>query len=98
VLFQLFLCLIVFLGIGTLLSRGRWRSAFGIALAVPLALLTYFLLGIGIARTIGVGRFYSVPFGAEHIEDWQILASLAIWIGVWAGLILLILGHRRGTV
>ena len=80
-----------------LASRGRWRSVFGIALAVPFALLTYFLLGIGIARTIGVGRFYSVPFGAEHIEDWHVLASLAIWVGVWAGLILLILGHRRGT-
>jgi hypothetical protein len=63
-----------------LVSRGRWKSIFGVALAVPFALLTYFVLGIGIARMIGVGRFYSVPW-CRTDQDWQILASLAIWIG-----------------
>jgi hypothetical protein len=96
VLFPFVLCLITCLWIGMLVSRGRWKSVFGAALAVPCALLTYFVLGIGIARMIGVGRFYSVPFGAESIEDWQILASLAIWVGVWAALILWVLGRRRG--
>lgn len=75
----------------------RWARVFGVALAIPLALLTYFVLGIAIARAIGIGRFYSVPFGAEHIEDWPLLASLAIWVGVWAALILWFLARRRGT-
>jgi len=71
---------------------------FALALAIPLAFLTYAVLGVAIARAIGIGRFYSVPFGAEHIGDRDILASLAIWIGIWAALILWVLGRRRGTV
>lgn len=94
-LFPFFLCLIVFLWIGMLVSRRRWRYVFGVALAIPLAVLTYGMLGIAIARTIGVGRFYSVPFGAEQIEDWHILASLAIWFGLWAALILWVLGRFK---
>jgi hypothetical protein len=96
-LFPFFLWLIAFLWIGMLVSRNRWKRVFGVALAIPLGLLTYGILGVTIARVIGVGHFYSVPFGAESIEDWQMLASLSIWAGVWAALILLILGHRRGT-
>ncbi len=83
--------------IGVIVSRNPWRRVFGVALAIPLALLIYFILGVGIARAIGVGRFYSIPFGAEHIEDWHILASLAVWVGVWAALILWILGRRGRT-
>ena len=96
-LFPIVLGLITCLLIGTIVSRNRWARVFGVALAIPFAVLTYAVLGIAIARTIGVGRFYSVPFGAEHIEDWHILASLAIWVGAWAALILWILSRLRGT-
>ena len=84
-----------------IVSRRRWARVFGVGLAIPLALLTYGVIGVALARVIGVGRFYSVPFGAEHIKDWHILASLGIWFGVWAALILWVLGRRggqRGTV
>jgi hypothetical protein len=93
VLFPIVLGLIACLVIGMIMSR--WPRIFGVALAVPLALLTYGVVGVAIARVIGVGRFYSVPFGAEQIKDWHILASLVIWIGGWAGLILWALGRRR---
>ena len=96
-LFPIVLGLTVCLLIGTFASRNRWSRVFGVALAIPLALLTYAVLGTAIARVIGIGRFYSVPFGAEHIEDWHILASLIIWVGVWAALLLWVMGHRRGT-
>jgi hypothetical protein len=96
VLFPTLLGLAACLLIGMLVSRKRWARVFGVALAIPLALLTYGVIGVAIARLIGVGRFYSVPFGAEHIKDWHILASVATWISVWAVLILWSLGRRRG--
>ena len=84
--------------IGLIVSRNRWARVFGVVLAIPLALLTYGVIGVAIARVIGVGRFYSVPFGAEHIKDWHILASLATWISVWAVLILWSLGRRHSRI
>jgi hypothetical protein len=80
-----------------IVSRKRWARVFGVALAIPLSLLTYGVIGVAIARVIGVGRFYSVPFGAEHIRDWHVLASLGTWISIWAVLILWIVGRRTGT-
>ena len=83
--------------IGAITARKRWALVFGVALAFPVALLTYGVLGIGIAWAIGIGHFYSVPFGAEQIEDWHILVSLAFWTCIWAGVILWLLGRRRGA-
>ena len=83
--------------VGVITAPRGWARLFGVALAFLVALLTYGLLGIGIARTIGIGRFYSVPFGAEQIKDWHILASLAFWTCVWASVILRLLGRRRGA-
>jgi len=83
--------------IGAIIARKRWARLFGIALAFPVALLTYGVLGIGIARIIGIGRFYSVPVGAEHIRDWHILVSLAFWTCIWAVLILWLMSRRRGS-
>ena len=60
--------------IGMIVSRKRWARVFSVALAIPLSILTYGVIGVAIARVIGVGRFYSVPFGAEHIRDWHVLA------------------------
>jgi hypothetical protein len=81
--------------LGAILARKRGALLFGAALAFPVALLTYGVLGIGIARISGVGRFYSVPVGAERIEDWHILVSLAFWTFVWAVAILWLLRRRR---
>ncbi len=83
--------------VGAITVRSPRARLFGVALAFPAALLTYGILGIGIARLIGTGRFYSVPVGAERIEDWHILVSLAFWTCVWVGVILWRLGRRRGA-
>ena len=83
--------------IGTIIAPKRWGRFFGLVLAFPVALLTYGVVGIGIARVIGIGRFYSVPFGAEHIEDWHILVSLAVWTCIWAVVIMWLLSRRRGA-
>jgi len=83
--------------IGAITARKRWARLFGVALAFPVALLTYGVLGIGIARAIGVGHFYSVPFGAEQIKDWHILVSLAFWTCIWAGVIVWLLNRRGGA-
>ena len=82
--------------VGAITARRRWARLFGVALALPVALLTYGIVGIGIARIIGSGRFYSVPFGAERIDDWHIVVSLAFWTCVWAGMILWLLSRRSG--
>jgi len=74
-----------------------WARLFGMALALPAALLTYGVIGIAIARAIGIGRFYSVPFGAEQIEDWHILISLAFWTFIWASVFLWLLNRRHGS-
>jgi len=83
--------------VGAIAARGRWARIFGVALALLVAVLTYGALGIGIARAIGIGRFYSVPFGAERIRDWHILTSLAVWACIWAGVILWLLRRQRGV-
>ena len=83
--------------IGTIVGRKRWGRFFGLVLAFPVAVLTYGVVGIGIARVTGVGRFYSVPFGAEHIEDWHIVVSVGVWTCIWAVLILWRLSRRRGA-
>ena len=58
---------------------GRAR-ALGFLFAVPVGIVVYFVLGIGIARWLGVGRFYSLPLGAEHISDTDIAVSGLFWI------------------
>jgi len=96
-LLRIILGLAALLLLGAITARKRWALLFGAALAFPVGLLTYGVLGIGIARIIGVGRFYSVPVGAERIEDWHILVSLAFWTFIWALPILWLLSRRRGA-
>jgi hypothetical protein len=97
VLLPALLGLAVLLLIGAITAPRRWGRLFGVALAFPVALLTYGVLGIGIAWAIGVGHFYSVPFGAEQIKDWHILASVAFWTCIWAGVIVWLLERRGGA-
>jgi hypothetical protein len=85
--------LLLSLAIG--LSPSRPARVLGFLLAVPAGAVVYFALGIGIARGLGVGRFYSVPLGAEHITDRDIVLSLVFWIAC-AGLALRWV-FRRGT-
>jgi len=96
-LLGVFLGLAVVFLVGAITARGGWARIFGVALALPVAVLTYGALGIGIARTIGIGRFYSVPFGAERIRDWHILTSLAVWTCIWASVILWLVRRQRGA-
>ena len=73
--------------VGALTARRGWARLFRWALAVPAAVLTYGVLGVGIARAIAVGHFYSLPVGAEEIEDWHIVVSLLFWTIIWGALI-----------
>ena len=61
-------------------SAGRWAT---LAFSFPLGAMSYFLVGIAIPRWTGVGRFYSVPFGAMAIRDWHIVASALTWMVLW---------------
>ncbi len=93
----LLLAILALLLIGLVGVQWRWARVFGLILAIPLGVLTYFVLGVLIARFIGVGRFYSVPLGAEHIGDSDVLVSLGFWICCWAVLIHRYLKWRAGT-
>jgi hypothetical protein len=96
------LLLAVPLGVGIFLiaSAGhdtRWRAArsrLGILLvAVPLGGLSYLFSGIWIARTRGVGHFYSVPFGGYAVSDSALISSLACWVSLV--FVLLAIAFRR---
>ena len=62
-----------------------WRAIGSLLLGFPLGLLTYGWLGIHLARTHNLSRFYSWPFGGEHIaRDGPLVASALLWVAVWA--------------
>lgn len=44
---------------------------------------------------LSVGRFYSVPLGAEHIDDKDVVISLTFWIGAVALLIQWLIRRRQ---
>ncbi|HWN99540.1 MAG TPA: hypothetical protein VNS63_09755 [Blastocatellia bacterium] len=52
--------------------------------SIVLGLVSYFIVGIGITRYSGVGRFYSLPFGQDRVRDSDILMSVVCWIIAWA--------------
>ena len=61
-----------------------WRAIGSLLLGIPLGLLTYGWLGIRLARVHHVARFYSWPFGGEHIgHDGPMVASGVFWVAVW---------------
>jgi len=55
--------------------------------SVVLGALTYFFLGITIARLRNEGHFFSFPFGGYAVRDEALLASAATWMVVWAALL-----------
>ena len=86
---------IVLLTIGVAISPLRRARLLGFFLAIPLGSVLYFFLGLGIARCLGVGRFYSIPIGAEHIADEDIVISLVFWIGCTGGLLQWLIWRRK---
>ena len=61
-----------------------WRVIGSLLLGFPLGVLTYMWLGIHLARTHNLSRFYSWPFGGEHIaRDGPLVASGLFWVAVW---------------
>lgn len=62
-----------------------WRGIGSLLLSFPLGVLTYGWLGIHLARTHNLSRFYSWPFGGERIgRDGPMVASGLFWVAVWA--------------
>ena len=62
-----------------------WRGIGSFLLGFPLGVITYLWLGIHLARTHNLSRFYSWPFGGENIaRDGPLVASGLFWIAVWA--------------
>ncbi len=81
--------LLVFIALGGYgwVARKRWMVVtFG---SVVGSLLTYYLLGIGVAQAIGEGRFYSVPFGGLSVggSDTALFGSIAFWLLAWIGIL-----------
>jgi hypothetical protein len=61
-----------------------WRGIGSFLLGFPLGMLTYGWLGIRLARVHHASRFYSWPFGGEHIaRDGPLIASGLVWVAVW---------------
>jgi hypothetical protein len=70
------------------IARKRWIVVtFG---SIPGCVLTYYLLGIGIALALGEGRFYSVPFGGFSVggSDSALFGSIAFWWLAWIAIFL----------
>ncbi len=60
------------------------RGIGSLLLGFPLGLITYMGLGIHLARTHGLSRFYSWPFGGSNIvNDPALVASGLFWVAVW---------------
>lgn len=78
-------------------GASAWLPALGaLVMSLPLGLLTYGVVGIGIARYRQVGRFYSVPFGGYTVRDAPIIASVLTWTALcFATTMLLLLSLRR---
>jgi hypothetical protein len=86
---SIFVGLCVTVGVILLFASGNykrpklWRGIGSFLLAVPAAAMTYLMLGIRLARTHGLSRFYSWPLGGANISDTNITLSAAFWVIVW---------------
>ena len=61
-----------------------WRAIGSLLLSLPLGILTYLYLGIHLARTHNLSRFYSWPFGGENIgRDGPLVASTLVFVAAW---------------
>ena len=61
-----------------------WRAIGSLLLSLPLGIISYMYVGIRLARTHNLSRFYSWPFGGEHIgRDGPLVASSLVFVGMW---------------
>jgi hypothetical protein len=61
-----------------------WRAIGSLLLSLPLGILSYLYLGIHLARTHNLSRFYSWPFGGEYIgNDGPLVASALVFVAIW---------------
>jgi len=60
-----------------------WRAIGSFLLSIPAAALTFLFLGIRLARTHNLSRFYSWPIGGGDISDHNLGWSLLFWIVTW---------------
>ncbi len=70
--------------------RQRWMVVgFG---SLPAAALCYFFTGIGVARALKSGRFFSVPFGGYAVggSDAALVGSLLAWLIAWIAVFLFV--------
>jgi hypothetical protein len=75
----------------------KWRWLVVVPLSLGLGSVTYLLIGTGLARILGKGRFYSLPFGWDKIAtaELSLIASLLTWVAIW-GVILYFALQRAG--
>jgi hypothetical protein len=78
-----------------------WRAIGSLVLSLPLGILTYGYVGIRLARTHNLSRFYSWPFGGEHIgNDNLLMASTLVFVAAWFVVLFsvssLVLANRSG--
>ena len=61
-----------------------WRAIGSLLLSLPLGILTYLYVGIRLARTHNLSRFYSWPFGGADIaNDNLLMASALVFVAAW---------------
>lgn len=99
--FIMLLAVPLVLGIFLVASTGRdarWRVPRNLAgfafIALPVGGLGYLFSGIWIARPLGAGHFYSVPFGGYAVSDFAVLSSLGCWVGLEFALLLIVYRRR----
>ena len=60
-----------------------WRAIGSLLLSIPAAALSLLFVGIRLAHSHGLSRFYSWPIGGAEISDHNIGLSLLCWIAAW---------------
>ncbi len=99
--FILLLAVPLALGIFLVASTGRgarWRVARNLSgfvlVALPVGVLGYLFSGIWIARALGIGHFFSVPFGGYAVSDSALTLSLGCWVALVFALLLMVFRRR----
>ena len=91
----LIIVLLILVAVAVIAYRYRMGSVAILVGSIVLGVVSYFMVGVGIARLSGAGRFYSVPFGQDRVRDTDIILSLVCWILLCA--IVMYATSRRGN-
>jgi hypothetical protein len=82
-------------------SAPRVGQSLGIIAAVPLGVLTYFIVSIALAIVVRRGYLFSVPFGgttfggSDAMVPVYVGASIIFWIFVWVLILRAVLSKRH---